>query len=157
MSIPEQVREYWAGFEAAVGGDRSGRFYEVFRFDDNERDSDELADLVLQGIKRATASLLWTYEASAKPLPAPGDLSVVTNWQGAPLCIIETNRVDVVAFDEVTEDFAACEGEGDRSLAFWRRVHRAYFERECARLGKTPNPEMPVVCERFTVVYRGAP
>lgn len=55
-------------------------------------------------------------------------------------------------FKDVTADFAAAEGEGDGSLAFWRAAHAAYFTRECARLGRAFSEDMPVVCERFDVV-----
>jgi len=156
VEIPEHIRPYWAEYQAASGGEQSGRFYEVFHFDDNEHDANALAELVLRGTKRATASLLWSYEASQKPLPVSGSVSVVTNWQRLPLCVIETEKVSVVAYDEVTEEFAAAEGEGDGTLSYWRRVHWAYFGRECARLEKTPSLKMPVVCEEFSVVYGGA-
>lgn len=154
MNIPEQLREFWAGYEADSGSAQSDRFYEAFHFDDNEEDANALAALVLSGNKRATAGLLWTYEAAHKPLPVPGSLSVVTDWYGNPLCVIETECAAVVAFNDVSAEFAAAEGEGDGSLEFWRRVHWSYFGRECARIGRSPIPEMPVVCERFSVVYR---
>ena len=69
------------------------------------------------------------------------------------MCIIETNVVTVVPFEEVPEDFAAAEGEGDKSLRYWREAHWAYFGRECQRIGKELSLRMPVVCERFAVVY----
>lgn len=56
-------------------------------------------------------------------------------------------------FSQVDADFAATEGEGDGSLTFWREAHRAFFTRECARLGRTFTEQMPVVCERFERVY----
>jgi len=108
---------------------------------------------VLDGRKRATAGLLWAFEVERKPLPRPGDLSVVTRWSGQPLCVIETLAVDLVPFDDVTAEFAATEGEGDGSLAFWRQGHTEYFARECARIGRVPSGSMPIVCERFVVVY----
>jgi uncharacterized protein YhfF len=62
--------------------------------------------------------------------------------------------VDVVPFEDVTAEFAAAEGEGDGSLEHWRRAHTAFFARECDRIGRTPAATMPVVCERFGLVYR---
>jgi len=135
--------------------DVTSRFYEAFHFDDNEPSANELAALVLAGTKRATASLLWTLKAADRRTPAAGDLSVMTNWSGAPLCVIETRHVAIVPYEEVTAEFAATEGEGDGSLRYWREAHWAFFGRECARIGRTPDPRMPVVCERFEVVYRG--
>ena len=81
----------------------------------------------------------------------------MTNWQGEPLCVVETTAVATVPFEEVSEEFAATEGEGDRSLRYWREVHWAYFGRVCKRIRRVPSPRMPIVCERFEVIYRGAP
>ncbi len=156
MKIPKAVRPFWGEFQAAVDYDASERFYEAFHFDDNERDANDLAKLVLAGTKCATAGLLWTYEAEKKPVPEAGILSVVTDWGGKPLCVIESTAVAIVPYDEVTERFAATEGEGDRSLRYWREVHWAYFGRECARIGREPSLKMPVVCEEFSVIYPAA-
>jgi len=156
-SASVQVQTLWNDFVAHLGHDPSDRFFESFRFDDNQPSADELADLVVCGTKRATAALLWAYEAENRPLPVPGSLSIVTRWSGAPVCIVETTRVEVVPFVEVSPEFAATEGEGDGSLAFWRRAHTAFFGRECARLGKVFDPLAPVVCEQFKVVFPPGP
>ena len=138
---------------AAAGHDPAARFCEAFRFYDEPHVSDALAELVRRGKKRATARLLWVYEVEQRPLPRHGDLSVVTRWSGEPVCVIETAQVDVHAFEDVSEAFAADEGEGDGSLGYWREAHWPYFSRECRRIARTPDPRMPVVCERFAVVY----
>ena len=152
-TIPSHIRPFWKKFEKAISDDASSRFYEAFHFDDNEVDANELGDLTLQGAKQATASLLWFYEANRKPIPKVGDLSVVTTWQKEPLCVIETTQVDIVPYEKVDEAFAIAEGEGDGSLRYWREAHWLYFSRECERLGKQPNLCMPVVCERFRLIF----
>jgi uncharacterized protein YhfF len=133
-------------------------FYEAFTFGDSQSLAEELVALVLAGRKRATASALWSFEAEGKRLPRPGDLSVVTAWDGTPLCVIRSTQVQVMPFDAVPAEFAAAEGEGDGSLDFWRRAHSAYFGRQCARIGRTFRTDMPVCCEHFELVYasRGA-
>ncbi len=151
--VPEPIQRFWSGFAAQWDSDPAERFYEVFHFDDHESSANELGQLVIEGTKQATATLLWSFEIEDKPIPQPGYLSVVTNWHGEPLCVIETTRLDVVPFNEVTAEFAAIEGEGDGSLRHWREVHSHYFARECARLGREFAPDMPVVCEQFKVVY----
>jgi uncharacterized protein YhfF len=156
MQVPSRYHAFWQAFASTQKVDPTSRFSEVFFFDDNEPSANELATLVLSGIKRATAALLWAHEQENEPVPKPGDLSIVTKFDGEPVCVIETRRVEVVAFEDVTDEFAATEGEGDGSLEYWRRVHDAFFERECRRLQREPSSRMPVVCERFEVVFRGA-
>ena len=39
--------------------------------------------------------------------------------------------------DRGAPGLGAIEGEGDGSLALWRRAHEAFFARECARIGRT--------------------
>lgn len=158
MAIPPNVQDFWKAFVAQSGSVGDERFYEVFAFGDSKELANSLADLVLRGIKRATAGSLWAFELESKALPKPGDLSVVTDWDGNPLCVIETISVEVVPFEEVSAEFAATEGEGDGSLAFWRQGHTSYFSRECARIGRTFSATMPVVCEEFKVIFkRSAP
>lgn len=154
MAIPPRIADIWNAFSKSVGGVDEARLYEAFHFADTEPVANELADLVLAGTKRATAGAVWLYEAEGKRLPAPGDLSVVTDWPGVPKCIIETIAVDVVPFNQVTAEFAATEGEGDGSLEYWREAHRQFFSRECASHGRRFTEDMPVACERFKVVFR---
>ncbi|MDP6455677.1 MAG: ASCH domain-containing protein [SAR202 cluster bacterium] len=153
-NIPSRIQPFWDRFIATVDYDASSKFYEAFHFDDNEPDANALAKLVLNGTKQATAGLLWASEYDDQPLPKPGDFSVVTNWDGKPLCVIETTQVDVRPYEDVTEEFAAVDGEGDGSLRHWRDVHWRYFSRECARIDKEPDVRMLVICERFNVVYQ---
>ena len=156
MNIPEAILPLWREFEAQCGGDTPRPFPEAFHFDDNEPSANELGQLVLSGTKRATAGLLWVFEAEQRPFPEPGDLSVVTDWEGRPLCVIETRVVEVVPYEEVPESFARIEGEGDKTLRTWRADHWAFFGRECGRLGREPTLRMPVVCEQFEVIYPAA-
>ncbi len=153
-SLPPLLTAYWQTFLVHHQLDPATPLFEVFSFGDNPQLADELAALVLQGSKVATASLVWEYELEGRQLPKPGDLSIVTNAEGQPLCIIQTTSVEVRPFEEVGEAFAAAEGEGDRSLAYWRAAHWQFFGRTCQRIGRTLDARMSVVCERFRVIYR---
>ncbi len=116
--------------------------------------ADELGALVVAGIKTATASLEWTYAAQGEAVPLPDDLSIITDWSGKPLCLIRTTEVRRLPFNQVDAQFAYDEGEDDRSLETWRRVHWEFFSRECAAIGRQPAENMPVICERFKVIYQ---
>ncbi len=149
------VPAMWEKYLDSLGDSPTGtaKRYTAWHFTNNEPGANELAALVLAGVKRATASTLWAYKGD-EPVPAPGDLSLITDWVGRAQCIIQTTRVAIVPFAAVGAEFARTEGEGDGSLDYWRQVHTEYFAAECARLGREFTPKMPVVCEEFTVVYR---
>ncbi|HAS8183051.1 ASCH domain-containing protein, partial [Vibrio vulnificus] len=51
-------------------------------------------------------------------------------------------------------EFAALEGEGDKTLAWWREAHWNFFSRECVELGISPSEDMLLVLEQFKVVYK---
>ncbi|MDO8879417.1 MAG: ASCH domain-containing protein [Coriobacteriia bacterium] len=158
MRVVESVEAMWSALAAArpdLVDEQTA--YSVWHFCDNESDADALVELVLAGRKRATAGLLWSYEAEGESLPRVGDLSVVTDWDGRARCVIRTTSVEVVPFHLVTPEFAATEGEGDGSLEYWRKAHRVAFERELAEAGITLGPEAPVVCECFEVVLGDGP
>ncbi len=129
------------------------RLLPSYYFCDNEKDANECAELVLTGIKKATASSLWWYELSDEKLPEVGDLNIVTNWIGEAICVIEVIRIEVTRFNEITQVFAELEGEGDKSLAYWKEVHWAFYSRELAGTKYRPAENMPIVCEEFRVVY----
>lgn len=97
MDTPEEM---WTAYLAAAPEVADARIsYTAWHFCDNQQSADELAELALRGVKRATA------------------------------------------------------GEGDGSLAYWREAHWAAFTRELEMAGRRPELDMPVVCERFDVVY----
>ncbi len=112
----------------------------------------KLGELVRAGVKTATTSAFWAYKPN-EPLPQVGELSVVLDGDKKPLCIVETTEVRTITFVEVDAAFAFDEGEGDRSLAYWRRAHERFFSRTLPGIGKTFSETTPVVCERFKKVY----
>jgi uncharacterized protein YhfF len=155
MDKQAAVEAFWQAYLASLpaGAERPEEPYEIGYFADNEQDADELGELVRAGTKTATCGSLWWYEAENEAPPKVGDLFIVTNWAGDPLCIVETTEVQIRPFNEVDAQFAYDEGEGDRSLAYWRRVHVEFFTRELAEIGREPTETMPLVCERFRKVY----
>lgn len=136
---------------SAVTPEEAG--YTSWQFGRTPEVGDELAELVLEGKKRATASLFHAYGHEGSALPKAGDLSVVTGGDGVARCIIRTTKVTVVPFDEVGAGFAWKEGEDDRSLEQWRDVHERCFRVDCEEMGIPFDRHMPVVCEEFEVVF----
>lgn len=108
----------------------------------------QLALLVRDGTKRATASVLADWEEEESP-PIPGAHSVVLDGGGNAVCIIRTTSVETRPFGAVDEAFAFDEGEGDRTLAWWRQAHISYF----AAIGTTVTDDTIMVLERFELVW----
>ena len=125
--------------------------YEAWAFGDNP---DKLAQLVFQGIKTATCSALELYESEDEELPKIGDYSVILDSQDNAVCIIMTTNVYICPFNEVSEEHAYKEGEGDRSLTYWRDVHKEFFTEELKSINRNFDENMKLVCEEFKVVYK---
>ena len=115
-------------------------------------DADGLAELVKNGIKTATCSAYVFYELEDEELPKVGEYGVILDGQDEAVCIIKTTKVYVTAYDEVTEEHAFKEGEGDRSLEYWRKVHKEFFTEELKEIGQEFDEKMKLVCEEFEVV-----
>ena len=127
--------------------------YVAERFGDNPQLADELVALIVQGVKTATCSALWEWQAEGSAIPTVGLKTIVLNSRDEPVCIIETTAVAIRPYNAVDADFAYAEGEGDRSLANWRAGHWRYFSRVLPKINREPTPDMPLVCEHFRLIY----
>ena len=79
-------------------------------------------------------------------------LGIVLDGEGHPRALVVTTAVEVVPFDQVSEEHARLEGEGDLSLAHWREAHQHFFT-EAAEQGLEVADDLPVVCERFELIW----
>ena len=97
---------------------------------------------MLAGTKRATC-----WAAVEGQLTTVGKRMAMRDGAGRALAVLETTELTQRRFEHVDAAFAFDEGEGDRSLDHWRRVHREYFTRK----GQYAD-DMLLYCERFEVV-----
>ena len=153
------VKNMWRDYLLSMGEnpDHTKKSYTSWYFCDNEKDADVLAKLVREGTKRGTTSVADLYRIDGDELPAVGNLSIVTNWVGIAQCVIETQKVTVLPFRNVTEEFAKIEGEGDKTLKYWREAHIDAFSRELPEYGITFSEDLNVVFEEFKAVYPKQP
>jgi len=155
MGENTSIRAMWSDF--IKGQDKKPEemndTFTSWYFGADQQTADELAELVLTGTKRATTSLYESYIFEKEPIPKVGDYSIITDWEGKAKCIIQTTAINICPFKDVTEAFARREGEGDKSLDYWRDVHRHFFSLECDDMSKTFSEDMLVICEEFEVVY----
>lgn len=124
--------------------------WEAWAFDG---DPDTLADLVMRGIKTGTSSSYDLSILEKEPLPQSGSYSVILDSKGNAKCIIETTKVYIVPFCEVSPSHAYKEGEGDRSLSHWREVHKAFFTQRLQAYGIPFTQDSRIICEEFRLVF----
>ena len=144
--------EMWTEFVRKYP-EASGANYEAWCYGSDA--ADELAALTASGIKTATASAYPVYLLENEPLPKEGEFNIILYTDGTAACVTKTTDVYVTAFRDVSADHAYREGEGDRSLSYWRQVHEKFFAEEMAGAGLEFTEEMPVVCETFEVLFKG--
>ena len=152
----ETIQSYWQAFLSTLPPDSpyQTKSYIAEGWGDGPEMADELGGLIAQGIKTGTCSAVWDWEAEGNPIPKEGIVTVVLDGRGDPLCIVETVEVTIRKYNEVDADFARSEGEGDLSLEYWREAHRNFFSRTLPKIGKEFSEEMPLVCERFRMIYK---
>jgi uncharacterized protein YhfF len=152
----ESLQAYWQKYLATLPPDSPyhAKSYSRGGYGDSPELANELIQLILMGKKTATCGAVWEWESDDKPLPRVGDIWVEVDGSGSPVCITETTEVNIRNYNEVDADFARAEGEGDLSLEFWRQAHKNYFSRLLRKIGKEFSEDMPLVCERFIVIYK---
>lgn len=123
---------------------------DAYQFGDQ---ADALAKLVVNGEKTATTSSYDLYEPDEQ-LPFVGEYDVILNAKDQPVCVTRTDKVEIKTYLDVTKSHAFNEGEGDKSLTYWRRVHNEFFTKEYASVGQKFDPQTAkMVLETFHVIY----
>lgn len=151
-----EIKNYWSEYLDSLPEEEraSNIIFSAEQWGDNNELAEELSKLIVSGIKTATCSSLWEYEFEGSQVPEAGIKTIVLNGKNEPVCIIETIDVQIIPYEKVSEEFAYQEGEGDRTLEYWRKAHWNFFTRILKKIKKQPAMDMPLVCEKFKVVYK---
>lgn len=148
----ESVYKMWDDFMELHPGLKEKTFT-AWYFCNTEDCANKLAELVLKGIKRGTTSLMYWYDTGKENIPSKGGFSVVTDWNGNAKCIIRTKKVTILPFKDFSQELAAIEGEGDKSLEYWRRAHVKFFTDEMKSENLNFSEDMEIVFEEFELIY----
>ena len=154
-NIPRHIEQFWKEF---LNSDRcpanaQSLFQTTYQIGANKEDADHGSTLILTGQKTATSSLIWEFEINNEALPSIGDLCVIENGKGEPVCVVETIWVETIPFAKVDAKFAKEYAEADGTLEDWKKVFGKYYAGVCLSLGKEFTPDTLLVCERFRVIY----
>lgn len=146
-----EIRVFWQSYLDTLPDHHPHRFQavpEAWSFGDSPEMADELGRLVLQGKKTATCSRYLGKNVLEEAGP-----SIIVDGAGHPLCVVNTFEILVRRYKDVDAQFASDEGEGDRSLVYWRKAHWTFFTREGAQEGYEVSEDMLLECERFLVLH----
>ncbi len=146
-----KTEEFWKEYLSSM--DTSSLDYDVVVFGDSKEMANELANLVLSGIKRGTTCLLRDVVNKKEGIPLIGGNVVLVDSEGKPKAIWRTIELRLGPMDSVISDFAYDEGEGKRTREDWLDGHRKYFQRQATAEGWIMHDKIEVIFERFEVVW----
>lgn len=118
----------------------------AWQMGDSQELANELATLIVKGMKTASCGSFASYQQEESTAKI-GSYNIILDGQNVPVCVIRLVSMRLVRFCDVTEEFARKEGEGDLSLAYWRKEHQRFFTREGSF-----SEDMELVAEEFEVV-----
>ena len=149
-----EIRAFWEKACSEMGIDPSSK-YHALTFGDPEffDEIDEITELALEGQKCATSHLEVDFEVNNIVIRGEGDYWLMLDKALNPRGIVQLTTVKITPFNEVDEEYAAIEGEGDSSLRHWSQIHRDYFQEQLKVWGREWSEDLPVVCEIFKLVY----
>ncbi|MGY8911411.1 MAG: ASCH domain-containing protein, partial [Flavobacteriales bacterium] len=126
--IDKTVYEMWNNFTDSNPEFKKDELPDSDFFHDNEKDANRLAELIINGKKKASSGLyIWYKEANAD-LPKIGTKLIVTDFNGKARAIIETKKVDTIPFNQISKDYAELDmGTNIEPLEKWKKAHWEFF------------------------------
>lgn len=127
MNQLSKIETFWQSYLSTLSeaGKMNTRTYAVDQFADTPEAATELSKLVRDGVKTTTSSLVWGLEHIGEPIPKVGNIDLIVDGNG----------------------------EGERTLAYWLRDTWDFHSRWCIEIGREPSETMPIVFQRFRVLY----
>ena len=147
------IDDFWARCRAHLAANDPGSEYRVRRIGNAQKLSESLLGLITSGEKTG----LFSNPDEIQPRPATGDIFVFTDFEGRPRCAVQLREARLIRFADVGPAETACESPAARDVAAWRDIHGRYWQRIREAEGGTFSEEMPLLFQRFEVIYAEPP
>lgn len=152
--VDKTVYEMWNSFIESNPEFSDEIMPESWYFHNNKEDANRLAQLTINGTKKASSGLYFWYEEAGANLPKIGTKHIVTDFDGKAKAIIEIKKVDTIPFNQISQEYAELDmGTKIQPLEKWRKAHWEFFSATMEESGINPTNEMLVVCERFETIW----
>ena len=152
--IDKSVSEMWNNYVESNPEFKDHEIPESEFFHNNKEDANRLAELTLNGKKKASSGLLSLYKQYNVELPKAGTKQIITDFDGKAKAIIENISVDTIPFNEISKEYAELDmGTDIEPLEKWKKAHWDFFESFLKESGEKPKEEMLIVCVRFETIW----
>lgn len=141
------IETFWKEYQKQVN-DPTLKYKSAYSFG---VEADKLANLVLNGEKQATSSLLYSYQRESEPIPQSGEYYIILDSKEEPVAVIQNQQVKIFSFKDVSHQIAKLEGEGN--LKKWKADHQAFFTNELKGYELPFNQNQKIVVEIFELKY----
>jgi len=150
----KSVSEMWNNFTKSNPEFKNEEIPQSDFFHNNKEDANRLAELTVNGKKKASSGLYSLYKQYNVDLPKVGNKQIITDFDGKAKAIILTKSVDTIPFNEISKDYAELDmGTDIEPLKKWKKAHWEFFENFMKESGGKPTEDMLIVCERFETIW----
>jgi uncharacterized protein YhfF len=150
--MTQTIEEFIAAARAVLPHEKIER-YKVRTYGDSKAMADVIIPLILAGEKTGTFALAAEFDAEPERAPKPGEYYVVTHFEGPPALLYRITFVETVPFAGIDHDRVQVEGPNARRVDLWRNIHWDYWGGMMRRMGREPSMQMPVIFQRFELLY----
>ena len=112
-----------------------------------------IIDFIKEGEKVGTFSLPWLMESENIPVSHPGQPIILLSYDGKPEIVVQITDIEETIFGEIDYDVTKIDGPPVRDPEVWIPLHREYWNNILKPYGHLCTDDMPVIVERFQLVY----
>ena len=108
---------------------------------------------IKEGEKVGTFSLPWLMESENIPASHTGQPIILLSYDGKPEIVVQITDIEETIFGEIDYDVTKIDGPPVRDPEVWIPLHREYWNNILKPYGRSCTDDMPVIVERFQLVY----
>ena len=148
--------QYWQEFLSTLpaGSPYHSKSYIAEGWGDGPEMADELGALIATGIKTQPAVLYGNGKRRTNRLLKREQSPLSWMEAGSRCASSRASRSQSVSTTKWMLILPEKKAKATCSLAYWREAHRRFFSRSLPKVGREFSEDMPLVCERFHVIYK---